>query len=206
MNARRKTAGGQRRHQPAPGLTAGAVLRAARHSAHVSTKALAFAARIHQDCLRDWEHGSSSLATVPAPDIQRLKTALTEHGADQRLVADLDAAAWCDLVIAAVAAGEPVSCLVADPITGERAFRELLSWSMTGPTPARYRSYATPSPLLANKVLADRVRRAIESVHPDLAAECFVRRPISLPGLSARPPAGSRRHGDYPRRTSHPAS
>ena len=103
MNARRKTAGRQRRHHPAPGLTAGAVLRAARHSAHVSTKLLAAAARIHQESLRDWEHGSSSLADVPAPDLQRLKTALTEHGADHRLVADLDAAAWCDLVITAVA-------------------------------------------------------------------------------------------------------
>ena len=196
MNARRKAAGRQRRHQAAPGLTAGPVLRAARHSAHVSMKVLAAAARIDQDCLRYWEYGSSSLADVPAPELQRLKIALTDHGADQSLVTDLDAAAWCDLVIAAVAAGEPVNCLLADPITGETAFRELLCWSMTEQVPARYRRYATPSPLMANRVLADRVRQVIESVHPALAAECFARRQVSVPG-SQRPPESRLRHGDF---------
>jgi transcriptional regulator with XRE-family HTH domain len=147
MTAQRGTAGSGRHHQARPGLVAGTVLRAARLSADVTRNALAAAAGVNRNMFRSWENGSCPLASVPAPDLHRLETVLAEHGADQLLVADLSAAIWCDLLlIAAMDQSEDVSCLLADPITGERAFRELLSWSPhradTSQVPARLRVLA----------------------------------------------------------------
>ena len=53
--------------------------------------------------VRAWENGTRSLAGVPAPQLEHLKSILTEAGAEPAIVADLDAAAWCDLVILAAA-------------------------------------------------------------------------------------------------------
>lgn len=49
-----------------------------------------------------------------------------------------DAAAWCDVVLGVMAAHADVSCLPADPLAGERAFGELLSWAISGNVPPRY--------------------------------------------------------------------
>jgi transcriptional regulator with XRE-family HTH domain len=152
---------------------AGAVLQAARLSANLTKNGLAAATGVTRNTIRSWENGSSPLASVPAPDVQRLETALGDYGASQHLVADLTAAAWCDLIITATNDDEDISCLLADPITGEHAFRELLTWSLTGHTPARYRRYFAPSPLITSPILVDRAFHSVTAIHPALAADCL---------------------------------
>jgi hypothetical protein len=63
---------------------------------------------------------------------------LLTAGAEPALVADLCAACWCDLALAAIAAGEDATALLADPIARTDVFWELLAWAAIGQVPARY--------------------------------------------------------------------
>jgi hypothetical protein len=125
-----------------PGVVAGAVLRAARLSAGMSEAELAVAANLPLKAIRDWEEGSSLLAAVPLSEVERLQAALRQAGAEPGLVADFAAAAWCDLVVVAMINGEDTTCLMADPLSRDVAFGELLLWSLAGHTPPRYQPYA----------------------------------------------------------------
>jgi transcriptional regulator with XRE-family HTH domain len=133
------------------GTVAGAVLRAARLSAGMSEAELAIAANLPLKAIRDWEEGSSLLAAVPLPQVERLQAALRKAGAKPSLLADFAAAAWCDLVVVAMINDEDTTCLMADPLSRDIAFGELLLWSLAGHIPPRYQSYTTmlqqPSPL-----------------------------------------------------------
>jgi hypothetical protein len=126
-----------------PGVVAGAVLRAARLSADMSEARLAIAAALPVKAIRDWEDGSSLLTTVPLPEVERLQATLRKAGADPRLVADFAAAAWCDLVVVAMINDEDTACLMADPLSSDVAFGELLLWSLAGHIPPRYQPYST---------------------------------------------------------------
>jgi hypothetical protein len=132
-----------------PGVVAGAVLQAARTSAGLTPAALAAAVGTDEATVGAWECGSVSLATIPYPQIGRLTAALRAAGADHQVVADLDAAAWCDLVISAVAGDgdDDVSCLLADPVACGEVFGEMLAWALIGSVPSRYRQYAADGPL-----------------------------------------------------------
>jgi transcriptional regulator with XRE-family HTH domain len=125
-----------------PGTVAGAVLRSARLSAHLSVQQLAARADVREGRIRHWEAGSRPLASAAADQLDRLEKALRAASADPRLVADLWVAAWCDLLIGAVIDGEDTSCLLADPLAAEDAFRELLAWALTGQPPERHQPYA----------------------------------------------------------------
>jgi transcriptional regulator with XRE-family HTH domain len=130
------------------GILAGTVLRAARLSARLTQAQLAAAISADEATIAAWEDGLEPLATVPYPVVERLESALTGAGAGPGLVTDLTIAAWCDLVIAAIADSQDTRCLISDPVTAEEAFSELLTWSAGGCRPARYRPYAGPGPLL----------------------------------------------------------
>lgn len=132
-----------------PGAVSGAALRGARLSAGTGQAELASVLGVTESTIGSWERGSAPLASVPFPDLERLKAVLLEAGAGPRLVADIEVAAWCDLVIDAIAHGEDTSCLMADPLAREAAFSELLAWSLAGVIPARHRPYAAPGPLPA---------------------------------------------------------
>jgi Holliday junction resolvasome RuvABC ATP-dependent DNA helicase subunit len=73
----------------------------------------------------------------------------------------LAAASWCDLVILAIVGHEDISCLMADPVTRETAFSELLTWSIGGQVPDRYEPYADERPLLNNSALAEQAAKAV---------------------------------------------
>jgi hypothetical protein len=107
----------------------------------MSEARLAIAAGLPVKAIRDWEEGSSLLAAVPLPEVERLQAALRQAGADPRLVADFAAAAWCDLVVVAMINGEDTTCLMADPLSRGVAFGELLLWSLAGHVPPRYQPY-----------------------------------------------------------------
>lgn len=137
-----------RRHTGPPGIVAGAVLRSARRSAGLSTALLAAAIDVDETSITLWETGREPLASVSSPVIERLAAALRRMGAQPVLVADLFVAAWCDLVLGAIAEGDDASCLLADPLARDNAFSELLAWAMTGQPPARHRPYAPAGQLL----------------------------------------------------------
>jgi hypothetical protein len=140
--------GNAHRAQDRPGSVGAAVLSAARLSAKADCVTVASAMGVTEDSLRECERGVKSLALVPFPLIEKLQMALHDLGAEPSLVADIEAAIWCDLVIDAIAGGEDTSCLMADPLAGQAAFSELLAWSLAGITPARYRPYTQPGSLI----------------------------------------------------------
>lgn len=75
--------------------------------------------------------------------LDRLKEALRTAGARPELVADLDAACCCDLVVEAIVRHEDIGCLLADPLARDAAFKDLLAWVVTGAVPARYTGVAS---------------------------------------------------------------
>ena len=154
QNQNQASAGGSRR-----GIVAAAVLRAACLSARMSKAFIARASGVSEDTIQSWEDGTRALASVPVPQLERLEAALLTAGAEPALVADLYAAAWCDLVLAAIAADEDTALLLADPAASRDAFRELLAWAVSGQVPARYHRYSPAGPLLADPAAA---RRTIE--------------------------------------------
>jgi hypothetical protein len=104
----------------------------------MSEARLAIAAGLPAKAIRDWEEGSSLLAAVPLPEVERLQAALRQAGADPRLVADFAAAAWCDLVVVAMINGEDTTCLMADPLSRDAAFGARLQLlSRLSPTSCR---------------------------------------------------------------------
>jgi len=124
------------------GSVAGAVLRSARRSAHTSQATLAAACGVTGNTISAWENGSSPLTSAPMPQLEALTAALHDAGACRLLTTDLIVAAWCDLIIAAVANSEDVTSLLADPTTTDEAFGQLMAWCLDGHMPRRYRPYA----------------------------------------------------------------
>jgi transcriptional regulator with XRE-family HTH domain len=143
-----------------PGTVAGTVLRAARLSALLSQIQLAEAVGASETDVAEWEDGTSPLAEISYPVLRRIESALASV-AEPGIMADLPAAIWCDLAIAAMVSAEDASCLLSDPTATESAFGELLAWSVSGRRPARYRPYAGPGPLLW-PADADRIAGAVQ--------------------------------------------
>lgn len=143
-----------------PGVVAGAVLRSARRSAGLSERALATASGVSDEAIQGWEQGSPPLASVPLPKIEILEASLRGAGTHPDIVADLAAAARCDLVILAIADLADPACLMADPTTSEPAFAELLTWSVAGQVPVRHQPYAGTGPLLTDLTLIKQVMQA----------------------------------------------
>jgi hypothetical protein len=134
------------------GAVAGAVLRAARVSARLSTQRFAALLLVAPAAAKGWEQGVQPLATVPGDCMDRIVAVLRDASADEAIVADLHVAAWCDMTIDCVTR-EPDSHLTAAILTDELAwadnFRELLAWALTGTTPASYSRYSTDGPLIS---------------------------------------------------------
>jgi hypothetical protein len=149
-------------------VVAAAVLRAARTSARLTETGLAIACEADEATIRAWEDGSQPLTTVPTPQLEQLKHALANAGASPQIIADLDAGAWCDLVMLATARSEDCTGLLADPISVEATFRELLAWALHGRIPARYARCVLPGALITDQSLAERAVAVLNSIRPDL--------------------------------------
>jgi hypothetical protein len=139
-----------------PGIVAAVVLRAACSSARMSEAFIARTSGVSTDTIRSWADGSWALASVPFPQLERLEEALLTAGAEPALVADLCAACWCDLALAAIAAGEDATVLLADPIARTDVFWELLAWAAAGQVPARYSHHVPNGRLVADHAAAER--------------------------------------------------
>ncbi|MGD0378115.1 MAG: hypothetical protein ABSB01_26520 [Streptosporangiaceae bacterium] len=141
-----------------PGIVAAAVLHAACLSARMSEAFIARASGVSADTIRSWADGSCALASVPIPQLERLEGALLTAGAEPSLVADLSTAAWCDLVLAAITAGEDITVLLADPAASSDTFTELLGWAVADRVPARYRRYSPAGRLLAGPAASQAIK------------------------------------------------
>jgi hypothetical protein len=53
---------------------------------------------------------------------------------------------WADVVLTALADGEDVTCLLADPLAAEPGFADLVGWACAGKTPPRYRRFTPAVP------------------------------------------------------------
>ena len=144
-----------------PGIVAAAVLRAACVSARMSEAFIARTSGVSEHAFQSWADGTRPLASVPVPRLERLEAALLTAGAEPALVADLYPGAWCDLVLAAIAADQDTATLLADPAASKAAFRELLAWAVTGQVPPRYLSHSPAGRLLADPAAADRAIKAL---------------------------------------------
>jgi hypothetical protein len=119
---------------------AGAVLRAARNSAGISRATLAAMIGITGDAISVWERRPGQLASAPPSDVRRLQAALSGAGASRQMIADIEIAACCDLVVQAISRGESNTSSTGDTVPLATAFAELLIWAVIGRTPTRYRS------------------------------------------------------------------
>jgi len=132
-----------RRSSP-PGAITGAVLRAARRSAGLTTARLAEIAGFSEAALRLWEYGDPPLGAEPTACLARLRAALHGAGADPQIIGDLDTAIWCDLIVTGLTDG--LCTHLDEPL--DPAVLKLLTWATAGVLPDHYLPHAHRGPLL----------------------------------------------------------
>ncbi len=142
----------------APGVIGGAILRAARRSAHLSRRSLARTLAVSPATLRAWENGTIPLFGVPYGQLRQLADALGQaSAAADRDLGELLLASQCDLLVTGMLHGfedyAEVPPIDDDGATAEAA-RDLVRWALAGLVPARYREHARPRPLLADSDVA----------------------------------------------------
>jgi transcriptional regulator with XRE-family HTH domain len=136
-----------------PGVIGGAIIRAARRSAHLTLRRLARSLGVDPATVRDWQNGTSPLFCLPHGQLRQLATALRD--ADAQVGQDLGElllASQCDLLITGMLRGFEDFAEV-PPIDEDGpeadAARALLSWALTGTVPQPYRPYARTVPLMS---------------------------------------------------------
>jgi len=132
-----------RRSSP-PGAITGAVLRAARRSAGLTTARLAEIAGFSEAALRLWEYGDPPLGAEPTACPARLRTALRGADADPQIIGDLDTAIWCDLIVTGLTDG--LRTHLDEP--PDPAVLKLLAWATAGVLPDHYLPDVHCGPLL----------------------------------------------------------
>jgi hypothetical protein len=137
----------------APGVIGGAIVRAARKSARMSRRKLAWMLSGSLDTVRSWEDGTCPLFCLPYADLCHLVAAFDQAGAEVHCdVAELALASQCDLLVIGMLEGfedyAEVPPIDEDSAEGEAA-RNLLRWALAGVLPERYRPFAPVRPLLA---------------------------------------------------------
>lgn len=136
----------------APGVIGGAVVRASRQSAGLTTLRLARSLKIGVKAVLDLEKGFVPLFCLPYDQLRHLAECLRPpHPAIELLFAELIRASQCDLLVTGLLLGFEDFAEVppADEDNQEGRFaRDLLSWAFRGIVPMRYHGVADPSCLL----------------------------------------------------------
>jgi len=140
-------------HASPPGAIGGAVIRAARRSARMTSCQLACTVAVSPGTVHAWEAGSIALFCVSYRHLSQLASAFDRAGARiGRDVGDLVLASQCDLLLTGMLQGFEDYAEV-PPIEDETegvACRSLLRWALTGIVPEPYRPYSEPGRLLAS--------------------------------------------------------
>ena len=136
-----------------PGVIGGAIIRAARRSAHMTLRRLARNLGVKRATVRGWENGTSPLFCLPHGQLRQLAAALRDAGAQVgQDLGELLLASQCDLLITGMLRGFEDYAEV-PPIDEQgpeaEAARALLSWALTGTVPQRFRSYVRATPLMS---------------------------------------------------------
>ena len=136
-----------------PGVIGGAIIRAARHSAHLTLRRLARNLGMDLATVRGWQNGTSPLFCLPHGQLRQL--AATLRNADAHVGPDLHElllAAQCDLLITGMLRGFEDYAEV-PPIDEDGpeadAARALLRWAITGIVPEPCRPYMRAVPLMS---------------------------------------------------------
>jgi len=137
----------------------GAVIKAARRSAHLTQRRLARMLSVSPATIRTWENGTFPLFAVTYRQLCQLADGLSQAGArvGQRH-SELILASQCDLLITGMLGGfeDYAEAPPVDQDTDDgAAARSLLRWALTGTIPDQYRPYNSPGPLLTRSDRAD---------------------------------------------------
>jgi hypothetical protein len=136
-----------------PGVIGGAIICAARRSAHLTTRRLARSLDVDPVTVRCWQNGASPLFCLPHGQLRQLAAALRSAGAQVgRDLGELLLASRCDLLITGMLRGFEDYAEV-PPIDEDGreadAARAMFRWAITGIVPELYRPYAWPVPLMS---------------------------------------------------------
>jgi transcriptional regulator with XRE-family HTH domain len=131
----------------------GAVIKAARHSAHLTRLSLARMLNVSTATVRAWENGTIPLFCVPYDQLRQFADALNGAGAQVgQELPELLLASRCDLLVTGILHGfedyAEVPRVDKDGAEAQAA-RGLLRWALTGAVPERYRQHTPPGALLA---------------------------------------------------------
>lgn len=169
------------------GAVAGALLRLIRSQLGLNQEQAAEALKVDPNTIKSWETGRRPLARVSVQTLRSIMRTLNRLGADAALLDQLNDAIDVDLVIAQILAGghaphdHPLGTLVHN-----RAWHDLLSWAVTGSTPAALRGVpgTIPRPRLATPDRArlfDSLRTTADQAGDDPAAT-LLRRQVYFVG------------------------
>jgi hypothetical protein len=135
-----------------PGVIGGAIIRAARRSARLSTRRLARSLGEDLATARSWQNGTSPLFCLPHDQLRQLAATLRDAGAQVgQDFGELLLASQCDLLIAGMLRGfEDYAEVPPIDEAGPEAdaARALLSWALTGAVPEPHRPYVPVVPLM----------------------------------------------------------
>ena len=159
-----------------PGVIGAAIIKTARRSARLTRRRLARAAAVSPATVREWENGTLPLYSVGYRELRHLAETLASAGASVGAnVADLTAAAQCDLLITGMLHGfEDYAEVPPVEEPGHRGdlARELLRWALAGILPDRFGGLANPGPLLApaDTTALTSLARDLRAAGPELAS------------------------------------
>jgi hypothetical protein len=147
-----------------PGVIGGAIIRAARRSAGLSMRRLAWSLGVDLATVRGWQNGTSPLFCLPHDQLRQLAAALRDAGAQiGQDFGELLLASQCDLLITGMLRGfenyAEVPPIDEDGLQADAA-RALLSWALTGTLPECFRSCARTTPLMSRPDVAQFAARA----------------------------------------------
>ena len=136
-----------------PGVIGGAIIRAARRSASLTTRQLARTLCVGPATVRSWQNGTPPLFCLPHGQLRQLAVVLRDAGAQVgHDLRELLLASQCDLLVTGMLRGFEDYAEV-PPIDEEGpeadAASALLRWALIGTVPRPYHPYASGAPLMS---------------------------------------------------------
>jgi transcriptional regulator with XRE-family HTH domain len=134
-----RTGGGGPLARPRDGIITGYLLKLMRQSAGLSQETLAELVGVDSNTVQGWESGRRSLTGTRVATLVQLQHRLRQHGADPKLLAQVEDAAEADFVLSFALTTEPDAIRPAAHLLTnwvlKRSFAYMLAWPFTGRPP-----------------------------------------------------------------------